>query len=51
MTFRALNLCLPLVLAVHSVEEYLPCGAFLKGAPAAMQKLVTRSVFRNALLF
>ncbi len=51
MTFRALNLCLPMVLAVHNAEEYLRYDAFLTSVPAGvMRKFVARRVLRNALL-
>ena len=51
MTFRTLNLCFPLVLAVHNAEEYFQADAF--GAvwlESAMQKRVTRRILRNAML-
>ena len=51
MTFRTLNLCFPLVLAIHNAEEYLHYDALMTVLPAAsLRKRVTRRILRDALL-
>ena len=51
MTFRTLNLCFPLVLAIHNAEEYLHGDAFAAVWPLSfLHERGTRRILRNALL-
>jgi hypothetical protein len=51
MTFVAVNLLFPVVLAIHSFEEYSRYDDFIRAYhPRLGKKLATRRVFRDALI-
>ncbi len=51
MTFAALDLLLPVVLAVHNVDEFSRCDDFIRACPARVGgKPATRRVVRDAAI-
>ncbi len=49
MTFAALNLLFPVLLAIHNVEEYSRCDEFIRVYPGRLaQRFTTRRVIRDA---
>jgi len=47
MTFAAVNLLFPVVLAIHNFDEYSRCDDFIRAYhPRLGEKLATRRVFR-----
>ena len=51
MSFRAINLFFPVVLAIHNVEEYAGFDEFARSYQCSpIEKIMTRPVMRGALL-